>query len=165
MRPFIESVRDLAAGENLLRTRSYGMIEFANGRLVRVQLKPWPKIASLVEINWIRDWKNHRRQRDVCRLFYNQPNQHRNYLALTYIESSSQTRAATVLNALKVLDYIAMLKRTDAILAELSNDQISDRLMKRLGWERHLENKRTRHWIKRFYGAYPPEAKSLAASN
>jgi hypothetical protein len=154
----------LAAGEDLLRTRPYGMIEFAHGRLVRVQLKPWPKIASLIEINWIRGWKNQRRQHDVCRLFYNQPIQHRNYLALTYIESSSQTRAATVLNALKVLDHISMLKRTDAILAEVSNEQISDRLMKRLGWIRHRLNQPKRHWIKRFYGVYPPEAKSLAAS-
>jgi hypothetical protein len=54
-----------------------------------------------------------------------------------------------------VLDEIARIKRSDAILAHVSNPQISDRLMWRWGWERHLVQSSKRQFIKRFYGVYP----------
>ena len=56
--------------------------------------------------------------------------------------------------ALLVLDEIAKLKRTDAIVCEVSNWRISDRLLTRWGWESHLGESRRRHFIKRFYGDY-----------
>lgn len=155
MNPLFETVRDIADGQEILRRRSYGMIEARNGRLIHVRLKPWPKIGSLVEAHWIRSMKSKRHTQDVCRLFYNQPIGHRSYLALSYIESSLSTTLKTLYVTLDTLDQIAFFKQSDAILAEVTNSRITDRALIRRGWERHLEQKRKRHWIKRFYGEYP----------
>ena len=159
MKPFFQTVRDLDADRELIRSRPYGMIEIRQGRLTRVQLKPWPKFGSIVEAKWISSWRSSHGTRDLCRLFYNQPFQHRNYLVVSYIESTFQTRWKSISAAVRVLNRIAFLKRSDAILAEVTNDDISDRLLSRLGWERHLEQNRKRHFIKRFYGDYPQQAK------
>jgi len=155
MNPIIQSVYDLQDSSTVLRQRRYGMIECRDGEFVRVQLRPWPKISSIVEARWMVAWKNRWRKHDVCRLYYNQPLMHRNYLALSLIESTRQTRLKTVMAALRVLDTIASIKTTDAILAEVTNSVISDRVLKRFGWQPHLERSRGRHWIKRFYGNYP----------
>jgi hypothetical protein len=151
----VQNIRDMEAEQHVLKKRSYGMIEVSRGELVRIQLRPWPKLGSIVEARWISHWKNNLRSRDNCRLFYNQPIQHPNFLALTYLESSLSTRLPTIFMALRVLDRIAAIKRSDAILAEISNQRISDRLLRRLGWDRHREESQQRHWIRRFYGSYP----------
>jgi hypothetical protein len=164
MKPLIETIRDFDASKAILRARPYGMIEFSQGMLVRIQLKPWPKFASIVEARWLSSWKNVGRESDVCRLYYNQPLLHRNFLTLSYIESTAGTKWQTVVGAMNLLDRIAYLKRSDAIVAELTNSKVSDRLPPRLGWERHMEHKPHRHWIKRFYGTYPAHAMAQSAS-
>ena len=162
--PLIQSVRDMDAEQHVLMTRAYGMIETSRGQLVRVQVRPWPKFGSIVEAKWLRHWRSTRLPQDICRLFYNQPLQHRNFLALTYIETSLNTSWKSVATALRVLDRIAYLKHSDAILAEVYNKRFSDRLLRRLGWERHREDCQQRHWIKRFYGSYPSWASGRQGS-
>ncbi len=161
----IETVRVVKSEQETLKRRSYGMIEALHGKLHRIQLRPWPKIASLVEAHWIRAMKSKRHQPDVCRLYYNQPIGHRNFLALTYIESSLNTSVQTVSAALNVLDQIAYIKQSDALIAEVTNRRITDRLLSRLGWQRYMEQKRQRHWIRRFYGAYPESVTNTLRSN
>ena len=57
--------------------------------------------------------------------------------------------------AMRVLDEIARIKRTDAVVSEAFNWRISGRLAERWGWERHKPSRWRRHFIKRFYGSYP----------
>ena len=59
-----------------------------------------------------------------------------------------------------VLDQIAEIKHSDALLCEAFNQRISDRFLARMGWERHMESSSKRHFIKRFYGKYPAHGKS-----
>ena len=165
MKPLFQAVRNLNSGAEILRHRAYGMIEVGAGQLVHIKLKPWPKLASIVEARWISGWKQNWNRRGVCRLYYNQPRLHRNYLTLNYIESSRDTRWRSIVKALEILDEIAFLKKSDAILAELSNAAISDRLMQRLGWVRHREDSPQRHWIKRFYGEYPAAVRHRQLGN
>lgn len=165
MKPLIETIRNIETHQSILRRRPYGMIEAANGKLVKIQLKPWPKLASLMEAHWIQRMKTRRHQNDVCRLFYNQPMGHRNYLALAYVESSFKTSLKTLYATLDSLNQIAFLKRSDAILCELTNSRLTDRFMVRRGWERHMEHKSSRHWIKRFYGNYPESAKRISTNS
>jgi hypothetical protein len=80
--------------------------------------------------------------------------QHSNYLSLAYVNTSWATPYRTFLTALRVLDEVAAIKQSDAILCEVSNSRISDRLLRRLGWAAHLEESSRRHWIKRFYGDF-----------
>jgi hypothetical protein len=53
------------------------------------------------------------------------------------------------------LDEIARIKGIDALVCEAWNLRLSDRLLRRCGWERHVLHSRRRHFIKRFYGRYP----------
>ena len=92
---------------------------------------------------------------DRCWLYYNQPYWHRRFLALKFVVSSREATFGTFRSTLIVLDEIARIKHTDAILAEVRNLRISDRLLRRWGWESHLSASRRRHFIKRFYGNYP----------
>ena len=64
---------------------------------------------------------------------------------------------ATVCRALAVLDEIARLKQSDAILCEVANWRISREMLARFGWVPHCPSRWHRHYIKRFYGEYPAE--------
>ncbi|MGC4004762.1 MAG: hypothetical protein QM811_17260 [Pirellulales bacterium] len=65
------------------------------------------------------------------------------------------TRAKTCFAVLDALDAIARLKRSDAIVCEAANFRLSDRMLRRHGWERHTTSRYRRNYIKRFYGEYP----------
>jgi hypothetical protein len=88
-------------------------------------------------------------------LYYNQPWAFPNFLALKYLVSTRQATLATVDSALAALDEIARLKGIDALLCDVANCRISDRLMARAGWEPHKPQRWHRNFIKRFYGVYP----------
>ncbi len=47
------------------------------------------------------------------------------------------------------------IKGSDAIVTDVANFRISERLLARLGWERHTASRWHRNYIKRFYGQYP----------
>ncbi|HEY2147708.1 MAG TPA: hypothetical protein VGH32_07205 [Pirellulales bacterium] len=100
--------------------------------------------------------RRHRRwSEDRCRLYFNQPLGFSNFLAVPYSLSGRGTTLATVYAALGALDEIACIKRTDAMLADVLNLRISDRLLARRGWAPHKPSRWHRHFIKRFYGKYP----------
>ena len=56
---------------------------------------------------------------------------------MPYVVTARGTGLATVRRALEVLDYIAELKRSDALLCDVANWRISPRLLAREGWEPH----------------------------
>lgn len=164
MLPLFEYARDLHVDRQILRRRRYGVIEMHAGNLVGVTLRPWPKLVSLWEPA-LRGERFHRRHEgDRCWLYYNQPRRFPGFLALTYVLSTRQCRLATFRGALAVLDQIAELKGTDAILCDAANSRISDRLLTRWGWQPHCPARWHRNFIKRFYGEYPqPEILSADA--
>jgi hypothetical protein len=153
--PLFETVTDFYAGAEVIRRRHYGVIEMAEGRLVAVHLRPWPKLISLGEI-WLEEmiWRR-ARSADRCLLYYDQPLRSPKFLALKYVVSSWGATFRTARGAAMVLDEIARIKGIDAIVCDAWNRRISDRLLRRWGWERHLLHSRRRHYIKRFYGRYP----------
>jgi hypothetical protein len=80
-----------------------------------------------------------------------------NFLALRYIVSSQGTSYRTFRATLVALDRIAAIKRIDAIVCDAANVRISDRLLKRFGWEAHKPQRWHRNFIRRFYGVYPQQ--------
>ncbi len=153
---FLPAVTELASGADLLRRRRYGRIETADGRLDRIVLRLCPKLVSLPGIH-LGDWWTHRRRgpADRCLLYYDQPLRFPNFLTVKYVVTWQGTRYGTFLAAARALDEIARLKRTDALLCEVSNGRISRRMMARWGWQPHTSSRWHRHYIKRFYGIYP----------
>ncbi|MCA9099790.1 MAG: hypothetical protein KDA63_01485 [Planctomycetales bacterium] len=153
-------VTDFWAERPRLFRERYGMIEVRDGKLYRVRLRPLPKLVSLAEVLFVGRAYHSRVGGDRCLLYYNQPRRFSNFIALKYIVSARDTTLASLHGALVVLDEIARMKRTDALLCDVSNFRISDRLLRRWGWEPHLPSRWRRHHIKRFYGSYPDNAGS-----
>jgi len=151
------SISDIEHGAETLRRRRFGVIEVAGGELRQVVLRPWPKVATFLDVLTGRHF-HARRPGDHLRLFYNQPWGHGNFLVLRYVVSQRNTSMRTLTRALDVLDEIARLKRSDALLCDVSNGRIDRRIMARFGWEPHCPSRWHRHYIKRFYGDFPPRA-------
>ena len=77
-------------------------------------------------------------------------------MALKYILSSRGATFGTCRLAVRVLDEIARIKRTDALVCDAANSRISHKLLTRWGWQPHKPQRWHRNYIKRFYGDYPP---------
>ena len=158
MTGMFRTVLDVDTDQDLLKHRAYGVIEVCNQRLKAIHLRPYPKLISVAEIQWSKLWKKQvsgHSVKDRVLLYYNQPMLHRNFLALKYFVSDHQSTLSSIAVSLSVLDFIAQIKRTDAIVTQITNDRIQDRHLQHFGWEEHLLESRGRHWIKRFYGEYP----------
>jgi hypothetical protein len=153
-----ETITDFAAGRERLRARRYGVIETEGGRLRAVHLRPWPKLVALPEVLPLGSRYHAVGEADRCLLYYNQPRRMPSFLALKYIVSTSGTRYRTIRAALEVLDAVAELKRTDAIVCDAANVRLTDRVMARHGWEPHKPQRWHRNYIRRFYGEYPAVA-------
>jgi hypothetical protein len=131
------------------------VIDIVEGRLAGIHLRPFPKYVSLIDALFWGRFYHERVAGDRCRLYYNQPRRCPNYLALKYVLSSRDSRLASFCGALAVLDEVARIKQSDAILTDVANFRISERLLARLGWQRHTDSRWHRNYIKRFYGQYP----------
>jgi hypothetical protein len=153
-------ITDFWAHAQRIRSGRYGVIDVRDGKLFRVRLRPFPKIVSIAEVVFAGRGYHAHVGGDRCLLFYNQPRRFSNFIALKYIVSSRDTTLASAHGALVVLDEIARIKQTDALLCDVSNFRISDRLLQRWGWEPHRPSRWRRHHIKRFYGTYPDNAGS-----
>jgi hypothetical protein len=139
--------------QDLLRARSCGMIIAEAGDFLRIDGRWWakrPTIWRAILDRYFRPFHG-----DRCQLYYHLPRSSPGFIALDYLVSGSGTSLKTVTMALQVLDRIAEIRKSDAIVAHLSNSRVTSRLLKRLGWERHLGGTTSPHVIRRFYGRYP----------
>jgi hypothetical protein len=151
------TLRDpFGAQRETLRRGRYGVIETRQGRLWAIHLRYWPRTVTVLDAEWLGRRYHASRAGDRCRLYYNQPRRFPNYLALVFVVSGRNCAFATFHRALEWLDEVARLKQSDAILCDVWNERISDRLLARWGWEPHKPQPWHRNYIKRFYGVYPP---------
>ena len=151
-----QTVTNWPQDREVVRRRRYGVIETSAGQLTAIHFRPWPKLIAWPEILPVGPTYHARGQADRCLLYYNQPLSCPNYLALKYVVSTHGSSYATFRAALATLDAVAELKRSDAILCDAFNGRLSDRFLRRLGWEPHKPQRWHRNYIKRFYGEYPP---------
>jgi hypothetical protein len=138
-----------------LRRGRHGVIEVRGGRLWAIHLRLWPKIVSVLDADWLGRRHHERAAGDCCLLYYDQPRRFPNFLALKFVVSRREGSFATIRRTSEVLDAVARVKRSDAILCDAWNRRISDRLLARWGWEPHKPQRWHRNYIKRFYGVYP----------
>ncbi|MEM8943637.1 MAG: hypothetical protein AAGD11_00525 [Planctomycetota bacterium] len=152
---FGQTVTDWQQDREVVRRRRYGVIETSAGRLVAIHFRLWPKLIAWPEVLPLGPTYHARGRSDRCLLYFNQPLSCPNFLALKYVVSTAGTPYATFRAALTTLDAVAELKRSDAILCDAFNQRLSDRFLRRLGWEPHKPQRWHRNYIKRFYGSYP----------
>ena len=165
MTPLFQTVADLVAESEVLCRRRYGIIEAAEGDFCRVRLRPFPSLGLAPEVLLLGRCYHRYHRGDRCLLYYNQPMRFSNFLAVRYLVTGRGTSLRTIARALDALEEIARLKRTDALLCDVANSRISSELMTRLGWEPHCPSRWHRHFIKRFYGNYPPRAAWIGAAS
>lgn len=151
-------ITDLRAQADLARRVRHGVIETRDGRFYALRGRRLPKLVSLAEVLFANRLARLRGRGDRCLLYFDQPRSAPNYLTLKYIVSTAGASFATFRMAALALDQVAALKRSDALVCEVSNARISHRLLTRWGWQRHLTGRWRRHYIKRFYGVYPEHA-------
>ena len=131
--PLLASITDLFRDADTLRRRRYGVIEVIDGQFRRVLLRPWPKILVGPEVLWFGKWLHQRRRGDRILLYYNQPWRFPNFLALAYALSARETSMRSIRVGLEVLDEIARLKKSDALLCDVGNWRISRAIHAALG--------------------------------
>jgi hypothetical protein len=163
-RPF-ETIYDFNLGRERIRAHRYGVIETAGGELRAVHLRPWPKLLAMPELFPLGPKYHLRGEKDRCLLYYNQPRQMGEFLALKYIVTTFETSFRTFRAALMALDAVAEIKQIDAIVCDAANVRLSDRVMARLGWEPHKPQRWHRNYIRRFYGVYPSYADGALLAN
>ena len=149
----LDSVTRLTTGATQLRGWRCGRIVMKSGELVEIQRRLCCGSVSVAQVWW--QAKYGRKDDDICWLDYHQPRGMPAFLTLDYIRSGTHAGYKTFVGACHVLDEIARIRGASAIVAHVTNHNISDRLLERLGWQRHLQHWSGRHWIRRFYDGYP----------
>ena len=147
------SISDPIRGAAQVRRWRCGRIVMQSGRLLEIQHRLLCGNVSVAQVWW--QAKYGRTDDDLLWLDYHQPIGMPAFLTLDYIRSGTRAGYKTLLGACHVLDEIARERNAQAIVAHVTNAQISDRLLQRLGWEQHLNHWQGRHWIRRFYNGYP----------
>jgi hypothetical protein len=130
-----------------------GRIVMRGGMLAAVRRRAFGRRGSSFRI-WC-DAHFPRGCADCCWLDYRGTRRRPGFLTLEYVRSGPRTSLASFAGALHVLDRIAELREAQAIFAHVGTSAISDRLLRRWGWERHAERLGGRQWVKRFYNGYP----------
>ncbi len=146
-------VADPISGAQQLRRWRCGRIMMREGKLVEIQRRLMCGSASMAQVWW--QAKYGRPDDELCWMDYHQPLGMPGFLTLDYVRSGRQAGYKSFVGATYVLDEIARLRGAVAIVAHISNGNISDRFMQRMGWEQHMQKWSGRHWIRRFYDGYP----------
>ena len=147
------AVTDPIIGAERIRRWRCGRIVMQSGRLVEIQHHLLPGIVSVAQVWW--QSKAGRTDDDVCWLDYHQPLGMPGFLTLDYVRAGRHAGYKSFLGATHVLNEVARVRGSLAIVAHVSNSHISDRFLRRVGWEQHLTKWNGRHWIRRFYDGYP----------
>ena len=149
----LDSVSDPIQGATQIRGWRCGRIVMQAGRLIEIQKRLCCGSVSVAQVWWQANYG--RNDDDLCWLDYHQPRGMPGFLTLDYIRSGTRAGYKTFAGACHVLDEIARIRSVSAIVAHVTNQSISDRLLQRFGWQRHLLQWKGRHWIRRFYEGYP----------
>ncbi|CAD73097.1 hypothetical protein RB3276 [Rhodopirellula baltica SH 1] len=145
------SFSKIESNENAISRIRCGRIVMRDGRLERIE-QHWARSPiSVAQVWW--QAKFGKLEGDICCLDFHVPRGMSAFVTLDYVRSGNATRYATAIGASKVLDEIARLRKSYAIVAHVSNARITDRHLERAGWERHLLDWPGRHFIRRMHPA------------
>jgi hypothetical protein len=149
----LSHITDIESSHDHLRRWRCGRIIVQDGKLIRVEHRLMCGSASMAQVWW--QMKYGRTDDDLVWLDYHQPIGMPAFLTLDYIRSGKRAGYRSFIAAIHLLNEIARIRGSQAIVAHVSNGKISDRLLERQGWQRHMPQWNGRHWIRRFYDGYP----------
>jgi len=149
---------ELTTHRAVLLAARHAVIHVAQGRIVEVTPRRFPKRVSRAGLALHAAWFHRRQPGDAMWLYYNQPRAAGNYLSIGYTVTASQTSLRTIRTALATLDEIAVLKGVDGAVCDAANGRLSETVLSRFGWS-PLPH---RLWSRPFIRRYAPEFTNLA---
>lgn len=144
---------DLSSHVQSIAGIQYGRIVMRAGKLVAIEEHWFRSPVSIAQVCW--QFHCGRLKGDECLLDYHIPRGLPAFITLDYIRSGTETQYKTMVGACHILNEIARIRHSHAIVAHVTNARISNRFLTRLGWQQHLEHWRGRHFIRRFCDGYP----------
>jgi len=130
-----------------LQACNYGEVLLSHGELVAIYPRWWPKIASRWEA--IQHTLLRSLPEDVCRAYYAFPRRAPGYMTVIYAHSGPNTHYRTLYRGVKVMEDIARLRNTKAMVCESVNARVDERLLNRWGYVKHAVSLGGNHYIKR----------------
>ena len=130
-----------------VRSWNYGELELSDGKLLGIYPRWWPRIGSQLEAfqdSYVRTLPT-----DYCRVYYAFPRSAPGFMSVLYARSGPNTQYKTLFRAVGVMDKIAMLRDSDAIVCQAIGLRTTERLMNRWGYVRHALAVGDNHYIKR----------------
>ncbi len=149
--PLFETVTDLQRQQGTVRRRRYGVLHVSDGELERLSFRPFPKLFAIQEFVAWQGWRRRHTSGDRCWVYFNQPRKFANFLAVKFVIATPQATLRTLHEMLRLLDQIAEIKGCDALLCDAANARISDRILRRYGWEAHAPSRWHRNYIRRLH--------------
>lgn len=124
-----------------------GRIVVRDGNLWDIRRRYLPGAASVVQAIWQAGWG--RSTGSDCVIDYHTPWGMPAFLTLDYMRSGRMAGYRSFCKAVQTLEAIAEQRNAYAIVAHITNSSITDRLLRRWGWQPHCLEWKGRHWIKR----------------
>jgi len=123
----------------------YGEIVIANGCLQRIQPRWWPRWGTV----WGAAFDRVIRMLpdDECRFYYAFPIRSPGFLSLLYVHAGERTSYRTFHQGIVAIERIARLRKAQAIVCQVTNDRLTERLMQRWGYVRHAKHAGDNHYI------------------
>lgn len=154
-RPFFslrpEPITDFKSQLDRVKSLRCGRIEVSEGRVIAIHPRRSIATASLMGVWW--DIFAGRGNHSRCEIDFHIPRGMPAFITLDYIRAGRSAGYASFRRCVQTLEQIARLKGSHAIVANVTNPMITDRLLTRLGWQQHCLDWRGRHWIRRFESA------------
>jgi hypothetical protein len=141
------SIIDLAHSHARIRNCRYGEIELIDGAVHRIYPRWWPRVGS--EWESMMDSYLPRLPADHCRVYYAFPMRSPGFMSVLYAHSGPNTCYRTLYRGVTAVDEIAKIRNAEAIVCQVTNTRLTERLMRRLGYVRHAFSLGDNHYIKR----------------
>lgn len=125
----------------------YAQIELCDGQLIAIVGRWWPWIGS--QWNVWHDAYFRPLRPDFCRFFYAFPIRAPGFMSVLYCQSGPRTQYKTFHQGVILLDQIARIHRAQAIVCQAASHRFNERVMRRLGYERHALHLGDNHYIRR----------------
>jgi len=137
----------LSGNEQRISGWRYGEVVLRNGQITAVQARWWPRWGTV----WgaMMDRVVRTLPEDECRFYYSFPIGSPGYMSLLYVHAGERTSYRTFHQGIVAMDTIAGLRASRAIVCQVTNDRLTDRMMYRWGYVKHAENLGPSHYIRR----------------
>lgn len=124
------------------------MLAIRDGAVRQIRRRLLPRRASIAEVWWRTRVRGGRE--NTCRVYWHIPWGSPGVLAIDYLHAGRGCHWRDFVAASRCVDQIARERGCLIAVCHVTNDRLSDRVLRRLGYERHCRHLRGRHFIKRY---------------